>query len=164
MANYIEASSKSTLVAYQPFGYDEPVVVTASAIDEWIMVDEVPTAAMESTIDGFNVGHVKANHVTGKLKLNPFSPAFVEWFIKVSQENYDAGFAAPGKLTVATLNGALSVYTNFIITTRFGGYNIGERLKDVEVGFASDIPNSSIVGDLLQAGLNAYTALAGALR
>ncbi len=147
-------SSKGVVMTYVNLvNVTTPVIVTAAGVDEWLTVDDAEEAMMEVGCDGALVSHVKATHVRGKITLLPLSPALVNAFIETIQQQYLISAPIPGTLTVASPTGLWTVsYTNFVLTSVFKGFELAQKIKDVPINFSAQIPDSTILGDLLAIG------------
>lgn len=154
MAINYDNSAKGVIMTYVNLvNVTTPVIVTAAGIEDWLALDEIEEAIMEVGCDGSLISHIVPAMAKGKITLLPLSPALINAFISTQQTQYTLGAPIPGTLTVASATGLWTIsFQNFIITSAFKGYEFGQKVKDVPISFSAQIPNTTILGDLLSIG------------
>lgn len=153
MAIVLDNTSKNVIMTYKASIFSLPVIVSGAGIEDWFAVDDAEGAVMEVGCDNTLAAHLKPAFVKGKITLQPLAASLVNAFVKVQQTQTEI---APilGTLTLTSATGLwITTYQNFIITSVFKGYELGEKVKDVVVSFSSQVPNTSILGDVLDLGI-----------
>lgn len=146
----LQASAKNSVISYYcPLLMAVPVIITGTGIEDMVSIDDVESAVMEVGTDGTLSAHVKPAMVKFKLMLQPLSSA-LNAMIAVQQTQYQSGVIFPGAFITSNPSGLWEVsYQNVIITSYFKGFELAEKVKDVPVSFAAQIPTTTIIGDLV---------------
>jgi len=157
-----DKSSKGVIMTYSHPALAIPRKIQVAGNDRWMELDDVTTGEMETTVDGFQVGHVIANHVTGSVTLTPGSPS-VSFFASVEKVQYEAGTSIFGMLAMVSVTPGLWAFDfkNFMITSPLKGYSFGKKVDEITFKFSASIPNYSLLGEAIEAGLSIADILAG---
>lgn len=147
-----------TLSSAVPGVFQVPVPLVGAGVEDWLSFDDIENAVVEAGLDGTKTVYIKNVINKGKLVFLPTSPSLS--IIRKIQGVQKNGLAVPCILNINSPTGLWSIkLSNFIITSAFKGFELGDKVKDVSVSFASDLPELTILGDISNVGLNIAAAL-----
>jgi hypothetical protein len=162
MALALQSTAKNSILLFScPLILPTPVIIQATGIEDMLSLEDVEGAVMEIGTDGTITSHVKPSGgmVNGTLTLQPLSTALSS-IIQVMQRQYQDGVIYYGSLSVTNPSGVWQVaYENVVITTQFKGFELAEKVKDVPIKFSAQVPDSTILGDVISVAAGAFNLL-----
>ena len=156
MANDIilNATAQDAIITYTNPLLTLPVIISGSGIEDRINIDDIEDIVTEIGTDNTMSAHYKAVLIKGKLTLQPLSLALLS-IRKVLEKQGILKVVIPGTLTVASPSG-LWQYTlnNVVFTTKFKGFELGDKVKDVVIAFNAKAVDATVLGGILSSALN----------
>lgn len=149
----LDATAKDTIVTYKSnIAGSLPIVISATGVEDWVALDDATGADLEVGTDGTYVGSVTPVVISGRMTLLPTAPALSQ-LIQLTDQQYNTGIIINGTLNLTNPAGLWTVvYTNFLWTFKFKGYELSKKVKDVSLSFKCAPPNSVNLADIATAG------------
>lgn len=150
-----DATSKNVVMTYKNITMTTPIIITGTGIDDMLSIDDVEIAGTAVTSDGAMVAYSKPAIIqNATIMLQPASTA-MNTFINTANASYNTA-PIPGVLAISSPTGLWNVtFNNVVIKSGFKGFELGqEKIKDVPWKFSCELPDSTLLNDLVALGVN----------
>ena len=150
----LNATSQDAILTYTCPLLSTPILIASGAgIEDRLSVEDAENVITEIGTDGTMSAHFKAVLLKGKLTLQPLAPALSSIRgVLNKQEQLKA--MIPGTLTVESPSGMWTItYNNVIFTSKFKGFELGEKIKDVVIAFNAKSVNATVLGGSLSSAM-----------
>jgi hypothetical protein len=154
MANEImlNATSQDAIITYK-----NPLIsaftISGAGITQRMTLNDVEDVVTEIGADGTMIAYYKAALLTGTITLQGTSNSLIS-IRKVLTAQSSLKSAIPGTLLVVSPSGIWSeTYNNFVFTTKFKGFDLGEKIAEVSIKFSALNCEQTNLGGILSTGL-----------
>lgn len=155
-----DATSKNVIATYKNVTMTTPIVISGTGIDDMFSIDDVEIAGTAVASDGSMVAWIKPAIIeNATLMLQPASTA-MNVFLDTANAQYLTA-PIPGTIVFSSPTGLWNItFNNVVIKSGFKGYELGqEKVKDVPWKFSCELPDATLLNDLVALGVNVANLL-----